>query len=72
MRQQIVEQKVSLMAVIDDDTKPNVKPEIIGVIFLEVKSKSDPHFEVRMKEALMKFNRLTFILIGKPILKPEG
>lgn len=35
------------MAVIDDENKPQSKPEIIGTLLLGVKSKNDPPTKVR-------------------------
>lgn len=47
IRRKIMEQKISLMAVIDDENNLHSKSELMGVLLLSVKSKTDPPTKVR-------------------------
>lgn len=47
LRRKIFEQRISLMAVIDDEDDVHSKSEMIGTLLLAVKSKNDPQQKVR-------------------------
>lgn len=51
LRRTMLEQRVSLMAVIDDEDDVHSKSELVGVLLIAVKSKNDPPTKVRCQEA---------------------
>lgn len=49
VRRKILEQKISLMATLEDDQNKDKRPRIMGALILLVNSKHDPPIKVRNK-----------------------
>ena len=48
-RRQVLPQKISLIATLQDDQNHDKNPEIMGTLVLAVISKNDPPFKVRIE-----------------------